>query len=119
MKIFRIIILLSAMLFFRGDAFSQNFVSEELLLFGQKDTTPGPGPALSLHGLYSRYLSSQDGNTCTFTPSCSRYASHAIRKKGVFAGVLMTTDRLCRCNPYNRSWYMVNQENGYHEDRVE
>ncbi len=47
---------------------------------------------------YKTFISSQDGNSCTFTPSCSEYALQSIKKKGVFLGMLNSFDRLLRCN---------------------
>lgn len=54
-----------------------------------------------LNGLfifYKSFVSSQDGGSCTFTPSCSEYGLLAVQKKGVVVGMLATFDRLTRCN---------------------
>jgi len=51
-----------------------------------------------LHGFYKRYVSSQDGSSCQFAPSCSHYAKLAIIKHHLFLGIILTTDRLIRCN---------------------
>ena len=47
---------------------------------------------------YKSFISSQDGNSCTFTPSCSEYMIEAIRKKGIIIGAMAGFDRLMRCN---------------------
>lgn len=47
---------------------------------------------------YKSFISSQDGGSCTFTPSCSEYGLIAVEKKGVVLGMLATFDRLTRCN---------------------
>ena len=52
----------------------------------------------SLFIFYKSFVSSQDGNSCTFTPSCSEYMIQAIRKKGIFIGAMAGFDRLTRCN---------------------
>lgn len=51
-----------------------------------------------LHGFYKRFISSQDGASCQFAPSCSHYAKLAIKKHHLFLGIILTTDRLIRCN---------------------
>lgn len=55
-------------------------------------------PYNGLHGFYKKYISSQDGSNCHFSPSCSHYAKLAIKKYNIFKGILLTTDRLIRCN---------------------
>ncbi len=40
--------------------------------------------------------------TCKYHPSCSQYASDALRKHGVLKGSLKTGWRLLRCNPWSR-----------------
>ncbi|MCP4177390.1 MAG: membrane protein insertion efficiency factor YidD [bacterium] len=44
-------------------------------------------------------------NCCRFTPSCSQYAIEAIRKHGFFLGVMLSTYRILRCQPYCRGGY--------------
>jgi putative component of membrane protein insertase Oxa1/YidC/SpoIIIJ protein YidD len=66
------------------------------------------------HGLlnfYKRYFSSQDGNTCTFSPSCSEFASRCLRKFGLGKALLLTSDRLCRCNRLETVFYKEWTEN--------
>jgi uncharacterized protein len=40
-------------------------------------------------------------NTCKFHPSCSEYATLAIRKHGVFKGGRLAAWRLLRCHPWS------------------
>jgi putative component of membrane protein insertase Oxa1/YidC/SpoIIIJ protein YidD len=47
---------------------------------------------------YKHFISSQDSQHCSFTPSCSVYAVETIKKQGFFIGILDTFDRLTRCN---------------------
>lgn len=48
---------------------------------------------------YQKVISTSQGDACNFHPSCSRFARQAIRKYGFLWGILMTSDRLMRCNP--------------------
>jgi putative membrane protein insertion efficiency factor len=59
----------------------------------------------NLFDFYKNFFSSQDGNSCTFSPSCSAYGLQSVRKEGLFEGMLSTFDRLCRCNNLNRDQY--------------
>ena len=54
---------------------------------------------------YKKYLSSQDGGQCMFTPSCSEYGWQAVQKKGMFLGMIDGFDRLSRCNGLSRELY--------------
>ena len=56
---------------------------------------------------YKSFISSQDGGSCTFTPSCSEYGLMAVEKKGVVLGMLATFDRLTRCNGLSPGQYKV------------
>jgi putative component of membrane protein insertase Oxa1/YidC/SpoIIIJ protein YidD len=47
---------------------------------------------------YQIVLSSQDVSACNFVPSCSRFGSAALEQAGLLRGVLITSDRLQRCN---------------------
>ena len=39
--------------------------------------------------------------TCKYHPTCSAYASQALRKHGVVRGSLMAAWRILRCNPWS------------------
>jgi len=39
--------------------------------------------------------------TCKYHPSCSQYASDALRKYGPLRGSLKTAWRILRCNPWS------------------
>jgi len=39
--------------------------------------------------------------TCKYHPSCSQYASDAIRKHGVLGGSAKAVWRILRCNPWS------------------
>lgn len=59
---------------------------------------------------YKKYISSQDGNSCSFTPSCSEYSIQAIQQKGVIVGGMATFDRLTRCNGLSPEKYKLHPE---------
>lgn len=61
-------------------------VSEQKLLF------------LGALRFYQTFISSQDMAVCNFIPSCSHFSQEAFRKAGVFRGLLLSSDRLQRCN---------------------
>jgi putative membrane protein insertion efficiency factor len=50
--------------------------------------------------VYQRLLSPFLGSNCRFYPSCSCYAKEALRKHGTIHGVILTSCRILRCNPY-------------------
>ena len=64
--------------------------------------------ATALIRLYQKFISSQDGPTCSFSPSCSQFGMGAIKEYGILRGVLLTADRLLRCNG--------SQAQHYHKD---
>lgn len=49
--------------------------------------------------VYKEIFSSQDVDSCVFTPSCSVYAVESVKKHGVIYGIMDAFDRLTRCNP--------------------
>jgi|GEM_PF-786164 len=75
----------------------------------EKETDDGHG---FLYKTYQTFISSNDSNSCPFTPSCSAYASEALKKHGLIKGILKTGDRLQRCNggPTLLSDYPINLE---------
>lgn len=48
---------------------------------------------------FQQWISVQDGPNCAFRPTCSAYGRRAIREHGPLRGVVLTADRLTRCNP--------------------
>lgn len=49
--------------------------------------------------VYQKRVSSSGGpDRCGFRPSCSHYGYSAIEEEGPLIGLLMTADRLTRCN---------------------
>ena len=63
--------------------------------------------------LYQKYLSPLKTTKCPYIPSCSAYAIEAVRKHGVLKGVVLSSWRLLRCNPFSHGGYdPVPEENG-------
>lgn len=62
-------------------------------------------PLLGLVWLYGRVLSPLMGVNCRFQPSCSEYASEALRQYGGFKGGWLALQRLARCHPWGGSGY--------------
>jgi uncharacterized protein len=67
---------------------------------------------------YKTFLSSQDQpDRCAFTPSCSEYGLYAVRRHGIIGGVIITFDRLSRCNNYaHKGGYPVDEATGKYLD---
>jgi putative component of membrane protein insertase Oxa1/YidC/SpoIIIJ protein YidD len=59
---------------------------------------------------YKEYISSQDINTCVFTPSCSVYAMESIKKLGLLEGLVNAFDRLTRCHPMAQKYYPIDPQ---------
>ena len=55
--------------------------------------------------LYQLTLSAWLGGQCRFSPTCSRYAEEAVRSLGATRGVILTTRRVLRCNPFGRGGF--------------
>lgn len=66
--------------------------------------------ATGLIRLYQKFISSQDSPACNFQPTCSRFGMACIQEYGVVRGILLTADRLLRCNG--------SQSQHYHKDSV-
>jgi putative membrane protein insertion efficiency factor len=51
---------------------------------------------------YQRLISPMlPAGTCRFHPTCSHYASEAVRKHGALRGSILAAKRLCRCGPWH------------------
>ena len=47
---------------------------------------------------FQTFISTQDGPTCPFRPTCSAYGKKAIQKHGILKGVFISSERIIRCN---------------------
>ena len=83
---------------------------KEIVRFNPQETSELKLAATGLIRLYQKFISSQDGPTCAFTPSCSHFGMACIQEYGVLRGVLLTADRLLRCNG--------SQSRHYHKDNM-
>lgn len=61
--------------------------------------------ALRLISWYQRVLSPYWLSACRFEPTCSHYASEAIRRHGVARGGWLAVKRLARCRPLGGRGY--------------
>lgn len=86
-------------------------------------TTPPPKekptPLTLPISLYRCVFSSQDGERCTFSPSCSAFALEAIREEPLF-GWIRLSERLLRCHAGNEEEYPIHEgrkENPFSAER--
>jgi putative component of membrane protein insertase Oxa1/YidC/SpoIIIJ protein YidD len=68
---------------------------------------------------YQLVISSQDEPVCNFTLSCSHFGMEAIKYNGFFWGILLTADRLTRCNSLTKKEYLLDPENDLAIDNVQ
>ena len=64
------------------------------------ESDPSPFSLLALGAItfYRSFISPTQGPRCEFYPSCSAFGLQAVKEHGAVLGVMMTTDRLTRCN---------------------
>jgi putative membrane protein insertion efficiency factor len=55
--------------------------------------------------LYRRLISPLLARRCKYEPSCSVYATNALRTYGPLRGAVLAGWRLLRCNPISRGGY--------------
>ena len=60
---------------------------------------------LALIGAYRRFVSPSLPRRCRYEPTCSAYASEAIRRFGALRGSLLAVWRLLRCNPFSHGGF--------------
>ncbi len=86
--------------------------------FNPQETSELKWAATGLIRLYQKFISSQDRPTCNFQPSCSRFGMACIQKYGVLRGILLTADRLLRCNGSQAAHYHKDTVTGKYADPV-
>ncbi len=94
-------------------------VSQNSFAFLKGDTKDGTATLKSLFHFYKHYISTQDGQSCGFSPSCSEFAFLSIKKHGLVIGVIDFFDRFARCNPLSHENYPYDAENKVYIDPVE
>ena len=50
--------------------------------------------------VYQNLISKQISSGCLYTPSCSEFSKNAVREYGLMKGVILSADRVYRCNGY-------------------
>ena len=61
---------------------------------------------------YQVLISSQDQPSCAFQPSCSHYSLAAVQRYGLIRGLVLSADRLLRCNGCATSYYPIDPRSG-------
>ena len=57
---------------------------------------------IALIRFYRKFISPMKGTKCPYIPSCSHYGVEALQKHGVIKGLLLTSWRIIRCNPFSK-----------------
>jgi putative membrane protein insertion efficiency factor len=60
---------------------------------------------LSFISVYRLVISPLLPVACRFTPTCSHYATEAIKMHGALRGGLLALSRIVRCHPYGKSGF--------------
>ncbi len=110
---------LDADLKFLSDQVQVKPVKVEKYKLGQTETNEIKMGVQVFFLFYKKFLSSQDNQNCSFSPSCSTYCLHSIQKKGVIKGLMSSFDRLSRCNYLSPENYEVDFASGRLLDPVE
>ncbi len=91
---------------------------QEVIRFHPWETSELNLAATGLIRLYQKFISSQDSPACNFQPTCSRFGMACIREYGVARGILLTADRLLRCNGSQSQHYHRDSMTGKYIDPV-
>lgn len=67
--------------------------------------------------LYQKFISPLKPPSCRFTPTCSAYAIEAFQKRGFFAGFILMSWRILRCNPFCKGGYDPVPDKGFRRVR--
>ena len=68
--------------------------------------------------VYKEVFSSQDIDSCVYTPSCSVYAIETIKQNGIPIGIMDAFDRISRCNPERHKNYPIDPKTKKYYDPV-
>ena len=60
---------------------------------------------LAMFAAYRLLVSPLLGPACRFAPSCSMYASEAVRRHGAWRGGWLAARRIAHCHPWNAGGY--------------
>ncbi|XP_020886600.1 UPF0161 protein At3g09310 [Arabidopsis lyrata subsp. lyrata] len=72
---------------------------------GEELESVGVKAALAMLRFYKREISPVLPRSCRYIPTCSEYSMEAYKKYGFLKGTVLTTWRLCRCNPLGGSGF--------------
>ena len=72
---------------------------------------------IALVKFYQKFISPLKPPCCRFTPTCSAYTLEAFTKRGFFAGLILTTGRILRCNPFFKGGYDPVPEKGFRRQK--
>jgi putative membrane protein insertion efficiency factor len=61
--------------------------------------------ALAPLAAYQRWISPALPRRCRYEPTCSAYATQAVRRFGLLRGALLAAWRLLRCNPLSHGGF--------------
>lgn len=91
---------------------------QETVRFNFQETSELKLASAGLIRLYQKFISSQDGPACNFVPSCSRFGMGCIQEYGMLRGLLLTSDRLLRCNGSVSRHYYIDETTRKYLDPV-
>ena len=92
--------------------------SQEVIRFNPQETSELKLAVTGLIRLYQKFISSQDGPMCNFHPTCSRFGMRCIQEYGMVRGLLLTADRLLRCNGSQLGHYHKDEATGKYVDPI-
>lgn len=75
------------------------FSRQKLFLFG-KGGKRSLYPFDMILNFYKNHITTLNGVSCRYYPTCSRYAQDAMSQYGILFGVVMGAERLMRCHEY-------------------
>ena len=79
----------------------------EVIHFNPKEPSELKLVTTGMIRFYQKYISSQNGPACNFSPSCSRFGMGCIQEYGFLRGIILAADRLLRCNGLKSSHYYI------------
>ena len=91
---------------------------QEIIRFNPQETSELKLAATGLIRLYQKIISTQDGPTCNFVPTCSRFGMACIQEYGLMRGLLLTADRLLRCNGSQSRHHHRDEATGKYVDPI-
>lgn len=91
---------------------------QEIVRFNPRETSELKLAATGLIRLYQKFISTQDSPACNFVPTCSRFCMACIQEYGIMRGLILTADRLLRCNGSQSRHYHRDEATGKYFDPI-